>query len=77
MWYKLWPVKQNYQATVCFKLIQYGYETFQNAKPALLNHIAKTSKRFKFITNLHSVICSEMHNVSLIYKLNTTVKRKG
>ena len=27
----------------CFRLIQYGYETFQNAKPALSNHMAKTS----------------------------------
>ena len=26
-----------------FKVIQYGYETLQNVKPALLNHIIKTS----------------------------------
>ena len=33
--------KQNYQAAVFFKVMQYGYETFRNIKPAVQNHIAK------------------------------------
>ena len=36
-------IKEKYQATVFFKFMRYGYETFQNVKPALLNQIAKTS----------------------------------
>ena len=38
---KLWLFQQNYLAIVFFKDIQYGYETFQNIKPALQNHITK------------------------------------
>ena len=76
--------KQNYQATAFFTIIQYGYETFQNVKPALLNHIAKTPNlelNLLLISNkdpnLHSVICSEMSNASVIHILNITVKWKG
>ena len=29
LWYKLWLFKQNYRVTMFFKVIQYGYETFQ------------------------------------------------
>ena len=49
--YNLWPFKQNCHATVFVKVIQYGYETFQNVEPELINHIAKISET-KFITNL-------------------------
>ena len=73
--------KQNYQATVFFTVIQNDYETFQNVKPALLNHVVKTSNlelNLLLISNkalnLQSVVCSEMNNASVIYKLNTTVK---
>ena len=38
---KLWLFQQNYLAIVFFKDIQYGYETFQNIRPALQNHITK------------------------------------
>ena len=31
--------KQNYQATVVFKVKQYDYEVFRNVKPVPLNHI--------------------------------------
>ena len=47
------PFKQNYQVTVFFKAIQYGYETSVNVKPALQNQIAKT---FKFELNLFTII---------------------
>ena len=29
LYYKLWPFKQNFLATTLFKVIQYGWETFQ------------------------------------------------
>ena len=35
MWYKLWPSKQSYLAAMFFKLMQYGYETFQNVASIL------------------------------------------
>ena len=33
--YKLWPFKQSYLATMFFKVIQHGHETFQNVAPIL------------------------------------------
>ena len=42
-WHKVWLSKKNYQATVIFKIAQYGFEIFQNVKSALLNHLAITS----------------------------------
>ena len=47
----LYEFKKNFQATGFFKVIQYGYETFQNVKPVLLNHITKVSEA-KFTTNI-------------------------
>ena len=41
LWFTLRPFKQNYLATVFFKVIEYGYERFQNANPTLKNHNAK------------------------------------
>lgn len=31
----------NHLATMFFKALQYGYETFQNFKPALQNYVTK------------------------------------
>ena len=61
--YKLWPFNQNCQVTVFFKVMQYGYNLFQNVKPPLQNHIAKSSKyRGKFFTNFEQgskqVLCN-------------------
>ena len=50
--YKLWPFKQSYLATMIPKVLQYGYETFQNVAPVLhsvicseMNTASITNKR--------------------------------
>ena len=43
MRYKLWPFKQNYLATMFFKVIHYGYETFE--KIIWVNTTSITNKR--------------------------------
>ena len=35
----LWTFKQSYPATMFFKVIQYGYETFENVAPILYSVI--------------------------------------
>ena len=57
-----------------FKVMQYGYEGFQNVKAALKNHVATSNFELNFTIvsnktpNLHSVICSEVNTASITNK---------
>ena len=52
LWYKLWPFKQYYLATVFLKSYRMVMKIFQIVKPELQNHVARALLGAKCITDL-------------------------